>query len=199
MLDVYVATSGVFRPVRFLSVSSLSIIDCYRTHRAPFALCTRLFLALSHSSFKHSCCLLTARYHAKRTHIRRAPSRSCIAPHSIARRLRTSIYTLLHSLAPSLLLLPASLRFSPKSATPEKERKRKEDKERSRDDPPRQTCSPTEPQRTPVAVAMDIDAESCVKDWDDLARDYKELEVRERKRSVRSGLDERTSRVSRRG
>ncbi|EFN88342.1 Transmembrane protein 120-like protein [Harpegnathos saltator] len=28
-----------------------------------------------------------------------------------------------------------------------------------------------------LVVAMDIDAESCVKDWDDLAQDYKELEA----------------------
>lgn len=36
-------------------------------------------------------------------------------------------------------------------------------------------------------IAMDIDAESCLKDWDDLAQDYKELEVRFIPISSRSG------------
>lgn len=39
---------------------------------------------------------------------------------------------------------------------------------------------------------MDIDAESCLKDWDDLAQDYKELEVRGLR--VTSKLDEKKKR-----
>lgn len=43
---------------------------------------------------------------------------------------------------------------------------------------------------------MDIDAETCLKDWNDLAQDYKELEVRIRRvtRPTRLGLRPRASR-----